>query len=485
MIVDLPRGWDHSQSYPPSSTAEWLPSDSVASGMRFASGQVFLGQVGQTPIGIRDDRHAMTIAGSRAGKGVSALIPNLLLYPGSMFVIDPKGELATITAGRRGAGAQGCKGMGQDVHVLDPFRVTRNSAPQYLAGYNPLDRIDPDDDMAVDEADLIAESLIYGSSKDRDLHWTLAARNLIKGLILYICQTEENPERRNLIEVRRLLNSDELQTVIRTMEKMGGDGPVTDAMAQEAIPLLDMGDNERGSVLSTARTQTKFLSSPPMRSVLERSNFSFGALKEHPTTIYLCLPAMRMGTHNRWLRLLVNAALSSMERERCRPPHGDIIFLLDEFPVLGRMESIQAAIGQIAGFGVKLWTVIQDISQIKEHYPESWESYIGNSCFVQCFGNTDLATTDYISQQLGQITTESASISDQTMAQRMRGQSGVTISRQTSPLLRPDEVARFFARQHQNQLLMLAGRNPIQIERVNYFADKRFLGLFEADPAYG
>lgn len=41
------------------------------------------------PIGIADDRHIITVAGSRAGKGRGVIVPNLLTYPGSMVVIDP------------------------------------------------------------------------------------------------------------------------------------------------------------------------------------------------------------------------------------------------------------------------------------------------------------------------------------------------------------------------------------------------------------
>ena len=48
-------------------------------------------------IGWKDDRHALTVAGTRAGKGASLIVPNLLLYPGSVLAIDPKGELARIT----------------------------------------------------------------------------------------------------------------------------------------------------------------------------------------------------------------------------------------------------------------------------------------------------------------------------------------------------------------------------------------------------
>ncbi len=104
---DLPRGvpnqpgqlvdatWLDPQSLLGSTT--WKYRDGA---MRCAG--LMLGYRNGHPIGYLDDRHALTIAGSRAGKGVSLIVPNLLLYDGSIVAIDPKGELARITA-RRGA----------------------------------------------------------------------------------------------------------------------------------------------------------------------------------------------------------------------------------------------------------------------------------------------------------------------------------------------------------------------------------------------
>jgi len=69
------------------------------------------------PLHYESDRHLLTIAPTRSGKGTTAIIPNLLTYTGSALVIDPKGENAMITAARR-------KAMGQAVYIVDPWMIT-------------------------------------------------------------------------------------------------------------------------------------------------------------------------------------------------------------------------------------------------------------------------------------------------------------------------------------------------------------------------
>lgn len=57
--------------------------------------------------------HLLTLAPTRSGKGVSAVIPNLLDYPGSVVVLDVKPENAAVAARRR-------REMGQEVRIMDP-----------------------------------------------------------------------------------------------------------------------------------------------------------------------------------------------------------------------------------------------------------------------------------------------------------------------------------------------------------------------------
>lgn len=97
-------------------SARWAYPEGVRKGashyegaLKYEPGKIWLGVTpdeDEFPVGWKDDRHLVTIAGSRAGKGRSAIIPNLLIYPGSVICIDPKGENARFTAAIRAAPAE-------------------------------------------------------------------------------------------------------------------------------------------------------------------------------------------------------------------------------------------------------------------------------------------------------------------------------------------------------------------------------------------
>src|SRR5208283_936092 len=112
-----------------------------------------------SPLGYEDDRHVCLVSGSRGGKGVGVIVPNLCFWPGSSIIVDPKGENATVTARRRGSGSEYAHALGQKVCVLDPFGEVQLPAP-LKARYNPLDAIDPESDIAVDDAGRIAAALV-------------------------------------------------------------------------------------------------------------------------------------------------------------------------------------------------------------------------------------------------------------------------------------------------------------------------------------
>ena len=402
---DLPRGQKGREDSLP--RTRWADPAELPAGWDYAkgSGGLFLGYRGGRIIGWKDDRHALTVAGTRAGKGASLIVPNLLLYPGAVLAIDPKGELARITGRRRAE-------LGKLV-VLDPFG---ESGRKESGQFNPLDELDPKGKEVIDEAGAIAQALVVYSGQG-DPHWTSAARALLRALILLVLTLEERY--RNLISVCDLLmlNHDVLKAnaaaqnlkpgiaLFHMMKALGDDFERVVYGLGETF--LDMQDKERESVLSEARTQTQFLDSPALRKVLENSSFRLAEFKGgKPLSVFLCLPARHMDTHDRWLRVIVNLAIGALEPRRSDAKDKDkpaVLLLLEEFPVLKHMEKLEAAAGQLAGSGVKLWVIVQNLGQLKRHYKDGWETFIANAGVITAFGNADLETLEYLSKKLGKV----------------------------------------------------------------------------------
>jgi len=500
ILDDFPRGVEEGRIKTENKApqGEWLSTTRVLndSGLIYNPArpdeQIFLGSLEDSFIGVADDRHMITVAGSRAGKGVSVIIPNLILYPGSTLAIDPKGELASITARRR------AEGLGQKVFVLDPFDRTSEAARPYKASFNPMGILTEDNRHIVEDAGLIADALVIPGGGD--IHWDETARSFIEGLILHVATCPRYAGRRNLVTVRELLvrgvepypelvgNDPELlealsssknlamESLRREMECNGEAGGFVQDAATE---MFDRDPKEMNSVLSSARRHTTFLGFPAMREVLQdhAELRDLRILKTAPegATIYLCLPAGRLGTCNRWLRLFVNLTLEAMEREQRHAAHGSkapVLLCLDEFATLGRMEQMEAAAGQIAGLGCKLWPILQDIGQIEALYKDRWETFIGNAGVLQFFANNDVRTLDYISKRLGQTSVVVKGIGTDTSKRQ-----------EVHSLLTPEEVSRYFGRDapYQRQLIIRAGEAPMVIGRIKYHKDPRFHGLYD-DP---
>jgi type IV secretion system protein VirD4 len=336
--------------------------------------------------------------------------------------------------------------------------------------------IDPNSDNAVDDAALIAESLVI-QAEGEGRHFTSAARNFLRGLILFVC-AKVKPDFRNLICVRNFLTGD-AKFYKSLLAEMAATSACNGVIRRAANSLASKDERERSGVISTAIEQTDFLDSPALARCLTGSDFSLADLKRKPTSIYLCLPASRMATHNRWLRIIVNLALATMEYVRETPTH-PVLFLMDEFAVLDHLSSIEKAAGQIAGFGVRLWPILQDLSQLKSIYKEGWETFLGNAGLLQFFGNNDLTTLSYLSQRLGKSTILQVSRGEISVSQSAGGFTGESAQLQMNELMTAEEIGRFFSRQSNTQLILWPGSDPIAIDRVKYYESPWFAGKYDS-----
>ncbi len=505
--------------------ARWLTADEITGkAWEHREGGLILGRREGRVIGWNDNRHLLTIAGSRAGKGVSLIIPNLVFYEGSAVVIDPKGENAARTARQRGGGTgSGMKGLGQKVRVLDPYGESGLPSDSF----NPLDGLDPQNEDVIEDVGLFADALITHYDRG-ERHWTDSAQALVRALIMLVLIDPAFVGRRDLVSMRRVLMLTD-ESIIAKVERQyqqdcdqereyaEADGEDADKAVrkvrritkEQALILLlvdqremtngelcagfgeqlrGMGEKERGSVLSAARTQTQWLDSPKMRKILQSSNFAMRDLTAERMTLYLCLPASRMGSHSRWLRLMVMLAMTTLEQAK-KKPERDVLFILDEFAVLGYIQAIEIAAGLMAGYGVKLWPILQNIGQLMRHYPQTWQTFVANAGCVTAFNIMDYQSAHELSQFMGntglvmQVTTGAA------RADAMRGALGTREDRTVVPLLAPDEVRQVFGRENRRLLVLAAEQQPAVVQRFLYYAAdgddrKLFAGRFNPDPNY-
>lgn len=488
---DLPRGLPNtSATSDKAPRALWVSPDELKAhpNWQYSEGRIFLGAVDDVSIGVKDDRHLLTIAGSRAGKGTSAIVPNLLLYQGSVLVLDPKGENATLTAERRGKGRGiEAEGLGQDIYVIDPFGASVVD-DEYRAGFNPLAGLNPLSDEFIDECDAIADALVVQEGNGDNTYFYDAARLVLRGYIAWVAAHPEIKDK-SLIEVKRLIFLPRVETEEPDGIPDVNDPNLTfeflnalmmsDSRFASGIPfeaastLLSMGEREFGSVMSTIRNQIGFISSPPMARTLsgsERQPDIFN-WKHGKQSVYLCLPAGRLHRHFRFFRLFINRLMSAIEADS-KQPETPALMILDEMHVLGHMKALETAAGLIAGFGVRIWSFFQDLSQLRQIYGERWETFLGNAAVFQTFGLNDMGSLKYVSERMGQSAMMKVSQGEQSATQAASGFTGESMSIDAAPLLTPDEIAAFFSRQSENQLIIYPGVSAIFMKRVSYLDDK-------------
>ncbi len=499
-MINFPRGNGQDE---PLATSRWMDTQTVMDALAHESEMINPVPIGQlhndkgmkVPLSYDDEGHMLVTAGTRGGKGVSFIIPTLLSYLGSMVVIDPKAENFFVTADLRQ------NTLKQKIIRLDPFMVTGERGGYF----NPLDMIDPEAMEAIDDVTDLAEALVIRSS-GKDAHWDDSARSIINGVLLYILATHPAGDRsmkylRTYVTQGLDLGDGDIcrDNLLFAMKSCTAFDGVVSGIAER---ILNMGETESGGVFSTVERHTEFMDSASMKHIFEHSDFDPAELRnqEQGVTLYLILPEYRMDSHARWLRLMLTIILIALQKnKRVGKTQPSVLMMLDEFPALGSMKIIERSAGYIAGFGVKLAFIIQDLAQLKDLYPKRWETILGNSSLLIAFANTDMTSLEYLSKRLGktelhqieQGLSQNVSSSDTRaglgklldfqsegagLGAESVGRSDSTTmthnpKRMISPLLHPDEIARIFGRETGKALILIAGALPIWVEKICYYND--------------
>lgn len=390
------------------------------------------------PVVTTPEHHTLIVARTRTGKGTRVIVPTLLRYAGNMFVIDPKGENAAITArARRDT-------MHQTVHVLNPWGImAKLYAGQGIAPatYNPLDILDRDDPNAVAIARRLAGAISPVTGRGDDAFWQQSAANILAAVFLWLA--DHPGETKTLARAREIVTLDRKSFTDKYLVRMAASEAFHGAIREMVGNLLDLADNTYTGINASLTLATIFISDPQLKAATNVSTFSMADLRDLPTTLYLVIPPDEVETQRTWLRLLIAAATHSFRRPASLTPPRRSMMLIDEFPALGKLQDLPADIATMAGYGLDYTLVVQGIDQLKSIYGDDSGAILSNCAYKWYCNVTDLTGAKHLSESLGEATIRTVS---QSISTGVGGGGGatqgesITYGEKGRKLLTPDEI---------------------------------------------
>lgn len=398
-------------------------------------------------------QHALLFAPTGSGKGVGFAIPNLLFWTESLFVHDIKLENYELTSGWRAK-------MGQKVFCwspADPNGITHC--------YNPIDWISEKPGQMVDDVQKIA-NLIMPEKE----FWNNEARSLFVGIVLYLVA---DPNKiKSFGEVVRTMRSDDVvYNLAVVLDTMGGDlHPVA---YMNIAAFLQKAEKERSGVISTMNSSLELWANPLIDTATASSDFNIMDFKKILTTVYVGLTPDNL----KRLQPLMQVFYQQATEFLCRKipgkdePYG-VMFMLDEFPTLGKMEQFMHGIAFFRGYKVRLFLIIQDTEQLKGIYEESgMNSFLSNSTYRITFAANNMETANLISQLIGNKTVEQVSANKPKFLDFNPASRSLNVSHTQRALLLPQEVISL---PRDEQILLIESCSPIKTKKIKYYEDSFF-----------
>jgi type IV secretion system protein VirD4 len=405
--------------------------------------------------------HVLCFAPTRSGKGVGLVVPTLLTWSGSAIVHDIKGENWTLTSGFRARHGR--------VLLFDPT----NSGS---AAYNPLLEVRRGE-WEVRDVQNVADVLVDPEgSLERRNHWEKTSHALLVGAILHVLYAEQD---KTLAGVASFLSDPKrpIETTLRAMMTTPhlGEAGTHPVIASAARELLNKSENERSGVLSTAMSFLGLYRDPVVAKVTRRCDWRIRDLVEddRPTTLYLVVPPSDISRTKPLVRLILNQIGRRLTEDlQAKGRRQRLLFMLDEFPALGRLDFFESALAFMAGYGLKSFLIAQSLNQIEKAYGPN--NAILDNCHVRVsFATNDERTAKRVSDALG-TATELRAMKNYAGHRLNPWLGHIMVSRQETarPLLTPGEVMQL---PPEDELVLVSGVPPIRAKKARYFEDPRLV----------
>ena len=440
-------------------------------GFRDLRNSIYVGRTGRRYLTFGGPEHVALYAPTRSGKGVGVVIPNCLLWDGSLVVLDVKKENWAASAGIR----QAC---GQKVLLFDPLDPEGRTAR-----YNPLSYVRRGSYDAFDDIQRIAQ-MLYPPLEGDQKFWDDAARSAFVGVTAFLAETPELPL--TLGEVLRMFSRADLHTFLsQSIEARRLAGrPYTQACIDALADYLTGPPDLVGSIRKSTTTKLSLWYNPRIDAATSASDFDLRELRQRLHAIYVGVTPDNIDRLRPLLALffqqVVDVTVKTLPQHDPSAKH-QVLVLLDEFPLLGAMPTLTSAFAFVAGYGVRMVLVLQSKAQMRAIYGPDVTSTVLDNCGAEVvFGTKDLALTKELSERLGYNTVEAITRSGPRFGGWwQRDRQNESLSAQRRALMLPQELARLGPRE---EIVLRPGMRPIRARRIRHYEERLFTSLLCPPP---
>ncbi|RYF45661.1 MAG: type IV secretory system conjugative DNA transfer family protein, partial [Cytophagaceae bacterium] len=394
----------------------------------------FLATYGQTFV--------MLAAPPGSGKTVGVVIPNLLSYPDSVVVNDPKFENWNTTAGFRAA-------AGHKVYRFSPERLETHR-------WNPLKQISRDPLFRLGQIRTLA-GVLFVSENPKNQEWYNKAANVFSAILLYLMETPDLA-----VTLPQAYEVGSLGTGIGVWAKQvieqrsAGPNALSVETLRELNGVFEASKNTSSGWSTTVDILRDVLAMYAEKTVawaVSDDDIDFTQLRKERISVYFCVSGNAIKKYGPLMNLFFTQAIQ--QNTDVMPEQGgncadgslilkhQVLFVIDEIAVMGRIEIMEMAPALTRGAGLRYIIIFQGKDQLRSERTYGREA--GNG-IMQAFhieivygtGNVELAK-EY-STRLGNTTVRVQNQSFNSSDMRNKSKTN-SYTEQARPLLLPQEVS--------------------------------------------
>ena len=319
------------------------------------------------------DGHILVTGSVGSGKTSCVAIPTLRAWNESVFAIDIKSELHTQSNDYR------------------PIIKVFNPLDDNSCGYDPFHCLKKSDNKP-QEARAIAQAIVPLPHDTREPFWIENAQNIFTGAILHYHEQGlsfldtlrkiQSTSAKLLVDELCRSPQDEVRYCVNSLSGMEDKviAGIMSEISKNIVPLIT--DKNLISALSKTRNITP--------DDLECGFDVYVQISEHLLRQWKNL-----------LSLMVNQFLTHFEK-RDETSAKPILFLLDEFPRLGKINSVLDGLATLRSKKITMCLIIQSLAQLDLIYGTNERKVICDTCaYKAILGASDVDTQDNFSKLVG------------------------------------------------------------------------------------